>query len=45
MPTRGLTEAPCHPGDAQNKHRAVRDLVEEGAAEYTLPDRMSEGTG
>ena len=41
MSMRELTDALGYSRNAQNVYRAVRDLVMEGTAEYTLPDRMS----
>lgn len=41
MSMRELTDALSYSRNAQNVYRAVRDLVMEGTAEYTLPDRMS----
>lgn len=36
-----LTETLGYSRNAQNVYRAIRDLVDEGAVEYTLPDKMS----
>ena len=41
MSMRELTDALGYSRNSQNVYRAVRDLVMEGTAEYTLPDRMS----
>ena len=41
MSMREFTDALSYSRNAQNVYRAVRDLVMEGTAEYTLPDRMS----
>ena len=41
MSMKELTETLGYSRNAQNVYRAIRDLVDEGAVEYTLPDKMS----
>ena len=41
MSMKELTETLGYSRNAQNVYSAIRDLVDEGAVEYTLPDKMS----
>ena len=41
MSMRELTGALGYSRNAQNVYGAIRDLVEKGVVEYTLPDKMS----